>query len=157
MLLPIVLGLSPPSVLAHPLGRAPAPKITTELSRRKLLIGAIASVSMPRPAHAADSSVFVGTFSDPINHPGGTRTIRLLDSPAFGGYRLARVDGGGGRGEPQRYTLPAVVLGDRRIIIDFQGLPEAPKGGPRDYPGVYDPAQGGGIRFPDGNRWPRVE
>eukprot|EP00324_Dicrateria_rotunda_P011451 CAMPEP_0206176004 /NCGR_PEP_ID=MMETSP1474-20131121/56848_1 /ASSEMBLY_ACC=CAM_ASM_001110 /TAXON_ID=97495 /ORGANISM="Imantonia sp., Strain RCC918" /LENGTH=75 /DNA_ID=CAMNT_0053586717 /DNA_START=49 /DNA_END=273 /DNA_ORIENTATION=- len=35
----------------------------TELSRRKLLIGAIASVSMPRPAHAADSSALALALS----------------------------------------------------------------------------------------------
>ena len=47
---------------------------------------------------------FCGKFSDPINHPGGTRTITLIDSSpgtttTIGDYRLARVTGGGGRGE----------------------------------------------------------
>jgi hypothetical protein len=102
---------------------------------------------------------FCGVYSDPINHPGGTRTISLVvgddeNSVAMrsvGDYRLARVAGGGGRGEPREYVLPALVLGDRAIIIDF-----SPKGGPRDFTGVLDPRDGS-IRFPrDGNRWPRI-
>ena len=64
---------------------------------------------------------FCGKFSDPINHPGGTRTITLIDNnpgtTTIGDYRLARVTGGGGRGEPKEYVLPAMIAGDRAIII----------------------------------------
>jgi len=61
---------------------------------------------------------------------------------------LAEVLGGGGRGEPENYVLPAVILGDRTIVIDF-----SPKGGPRDFVGMLDK---GDIKFlRDGNRWPR--
>ena len=105
-------------------------------------------------AGADPATRFCGRFSDPINHPGGTRTISLIDDGAnvAGDYRLARVDGGGGRGEPREYILPAVIIGDRAIIIDF-----SPKGGPRDFTGVLDPKDGS-IRFlRDGNRWPRLE
>uniref|UniRef100_A0A7S0C8P0 Photosystem II 10 kDa polypeptide, chloroplastic n=1 Tax=Proboscia inermis TaxID=420281 RepID=A0A7S0C8P0_9STRA len=102
-------------------------------------------------ASAADppGSAFVGTYSDPINHPGGKRTIRLLDK-VVGDYQLAEVEGGGGIGEPKSYVLPAVLVGDRAIIIDF-----TPKGGPRDFTGVLD---GKNIKFlRDGNKWPRID
>lgn len=90
---------------------------------------------------------FVGTYTDPINHPGGKRTIKLLGKKV-GDYQLAEVQGGGGRGEPANYVLPAVIIGDRTIVIDF-----SPKGGPRDFAGVLD---NGDIKFvKDGNRWPR--
>ncbi len=46
--------------------------------------------------------------------------------------------------------LPAAVIGDRTIVIDF-----SPKGGPRDFVGVLDK---GDIKFlRDGNRWPRLK
>jgi hypothetical protein len=105
----------------------------------------------PATANAAggDPSVFCGTFSDPINHPGGKRMISLLDDKKTGDFQLAQVQGGGGVGEPANYILPAVIVGDRSIIIDF-----SPKGGPRDFVGVLD---GKDIKFlKDGNRWPRI-
>jgi hypothetical protein len=114
-----------------------------------------ASSSFSEPAHAAttgSSSAFVGTYSDPINHPGGTRTIRLLEgqSSVVGDYQLAEIQGGGGVGEPKSYVLPAVIFGDRAIVIDF-----SPKGGPRDFTGVLDGTNG--IKFlKDGNKWPRL-
>jgi hypothetical protein len=112
-----------------------------------------ASASVPQPAEAAtptDASAFVGTYSDPINHPGGKRTIHLLEGQSVGDYHLAEVKGGGGVGEPKSYVLPAAILGGRAIIIDF-----SPKGGPRDFTGVLD---GKDIKFlRDGNRWPRLE
>ena len=98
------------------------------------------------------AEAFVGTFSDPINHPGGKRTIRLLDSAKVGDYQLAEVVGGGGVGEPKNYVLPAAVIGDRTIIIDF-----SPKGGPRDFVGVIDGANGDIKFLRDGNRWPRLK
>lgn len=121
-----------------------------------MLVGVVApSTTRAAGSSSADAATrFCGRFSDPINHPGGTRTISLVDDGAnvAGDYRLARVDGGGGRGEPREYILPAVIIGDRAIIIDF-----SPKGGPRDFTGVLDPKDGS-IRFlRDGNRWPRLE
>ncbi|KAL7537265.1 hypothetical protein ACHAXR_007709 [Thalassiosira sp. AJA248-18] len=107
----------------------------------------------PSAAVAANTGAekFVGTYSDPINHPGGTRTIKLVDGAVVGDYQLAEVFGGGGRGEPKEYVLPAVVVADRAIIIDFN-----PKGGPRDFSGVLE--KDGSIKFiRDGNRWPRLE
>jgi hypothetical protein len=116
----------------------------------------LSSVVLAAAAAIDPASRFCGEYSDPINHPGGTRTISLVvgDDGApqpIGDYRLAKVTGGGGRGEPKEYVLPALILGDRAIIIDF-----SPKGGPRDFAGVLDPGDGS-IRFPrDGNRWPRI-
>ena len=68
----------------------------------------------------------------------------------MGDYRLAEVIGGGGIGEPKNYVLPAVVIGDRTIVIDF-----SPKGGPRDFVGVLEKDN---IRFlRDKNLWPRLK
>ena len=93
---------------------------------------------------------FLGTYSDPINHPGGKRTIKLLGE-TIGDYTLAQVYGGGGVGEPKEYVLPAIIFGNRAIVIDF-----SPKGGPRDFTGVLE--TDGSIKFlRDGNRWPRIE
>jgi len=109
--------------------------------------------STPNVAMAAavpqGAEAFVGTFTDPINHPGGKRTIKLLDGQKKGDYQMAEVLGGGGRGEPENYVLPAVILGDRTIVIDF-----SPKGGPRDFVGMLNFEND--IKFlRDGNIWPR--
>ena len=112
-------------------------------------LGALSLI--PSNANAAGAESFVGKYSDPINHPGGTRDIKLVDGAKVGDYQLAEVFGGGGRGEPKEYVLPAVVVGDKAIIIDF-----SPKGGPRDFSGVLE--KDGSIKFlRDGNRWPRLE
>ena len=66
---------------------------------------------------------------------------------------LVSVIGGGGRGEPKEYVLPAVIVSDRAVIIDFSA---PPKNGPKDFSGVLE--KDGSIRFlRDGNRWPRLE
>lgn len=125
-------------------------------SRRNAIISTVLTamtIGTPKSqASETSSASFTGTYTDPINHPGGKRTIKLLDSPTLtGDYTLAQVIGGGGIGEPKDYVLPAVILGDRAIIIDF-----SPKGGPRDFTGVLE--KDGSIRFlRDGNRWPRIE
>ena len=98
-------------------------------NRRDAFIGIATAtagiLSSADPASAAGAEAFVGTYSDPINHPGGTRTIKLLGEKV-GDYQLAEVQGGGGKGEPANYVLPAAVIGDRSIVIDF-----SPKGGPK--------------------------
>lgn len=127
---------------------------TSQTDRRALIASVVlasATMMLPTMANAVegDPSVFCGTYSDPINHPGGKRVITLLDDKKTGDYQLAQVQGGGGVGEPANYILPAVIVGDRSIIIDF-----SPKGGPRDFVAVLD---GKDIKFlKDGNRWPRV-
>ena len=137
----------------------PTPGAAGPLDRRAALTGvttaaaaAIAGGSLLAPvasvaAGTGGAEAFVATYTDPINHPGGTRTIKLLDGKV-GDYQLAEVQGGGGRGEPASYVLPAAIIGDRTIVIDF-----SPKGGPRDFVGILEK---GDIRFlKDGNRWPR--
>lgn len=95
-------------------------------------------------------SIFVGRYTDPINHPGGFRDISLLPNG------LAEVRGGGGRGEPASFILPArmdQVDGKVAITIDF-----SPKGGPKDFTGVFEVKADGteGIRFlRDKNFWPK--
>jgi hypothetical protein len=136
----------------------PRPRVT----RRDAILETTAAATLslltamtPFSAHAANGSqgaeAFVGTYTDP-NHPGGTRTVRLV-GPAVGDYQLAQVDGGGGRGEPDQYVLPAAILGDRAIVIDFS-VP--PKNGPKDFVGVLDDKKS--IQFlKDGNVWPRQQ
>ena len=109
----------------------------------------VAGFVLSIPTLASASSLFEGKYSDPINHPGGTRTIVTVGEKV-GGYQLAKVNGGGGKGEPTNYVLPAIILNDQSIIIDF-----SPKGGPKDFSGMLD---GKNIKFTrDGNVWPRLE
>ena len=108
----------------------------------------------PPPPPAYCSTPFAGTYTDPVNHPGGKRVIKLTvdNRPAvLKGYKNAIVNGGGGKGEPKSYALPAYVNDKKgEIVIDF-----TPKGGPKDFVGK---GEEGGIRFVrDGNFWPRVE
>lgn len=132
--------------------QAAAATITTVMGGATLPVATAAAATATAAPNSSKkgAEAFVGTFTDPINHPGGTRTIKLLEGKSFGDYQLAEIIGGGGRGEPANYILPACVLGDRTIIIDF-----SPKGGPRDFVGVLDKTNGD-IKFTrDGNRWPR--
>ena len=76
--------------------------------------------------------------------------MALLETQV-GIYRLAKVTGGGGRGEPASFELPALVYGDT-ITVDF-----SPKGGPFGLTGKYDVRGDKGILWPDKNKWPKVE
>mmetsp|Transcript_12630 Transcript_12630/g.32032 ORF Transcript_12630/g.32032 Transcript_12630/m.32032 type:complete len:152 (-) Transcript_12630:788-1243(-) len=127
------------------------------ISRRATLGLAAAAVATPERATAADGSVFVGSYTDPM-HPGGTRTISLQNTKV-GGFQLAKIVGGGGVGEPESFELPAMVNG-ASITIDF-----SPKGGPKDFTGYWDED---GIKFPPtprqiergntaGNKWPKTK
>ena len=130
-------------------------------TRREVLDSLVSTaVLLPQAAAAAvDANVLLGNYTDPINHPGGTRKIELTGT-ALGGFKLAKITGGGGKGEPAFYELPAMIspcpgrtVEGRQlcITIDF-----SPKGGPRDFTGYWD-AEAKGIRFPvDGNFWPQV-
>ena len=73
-------------------------------------------------ASNADEKAFEGFYTDPENHPGGSRKI-TVDDGTVGVFRQAWIDGGGGEGEPASYTLPALVKGDRIIA-----RPRRPKG-----------------------------
>ena len=98
------------SVLLATLGLSPSPLVAT---RRAALASAAAAVLCRDRASAATygggrasrcDSIFAGTFTDPINHPGGVREITLNADGMGGrdatvmGRRLATVAGGGGRG-----------------------------------------------------------
>jgi hypothetical protein len=107
------------------------------------------------PPEAWAEDAFVGRYTDPINHPGGIRDISLTDT-FVGEYRLVKVVGGGGRGEPEKYVLPGLVDANR-ITVDFS-VP--PKGGPPNLTGVLTlptPGRPGAtaIVWPDGNKWPQ--
>ena len=107
------------------------------------------------PPEAWAEDAFVGRYTDPINHPGGIRDITLTDT-FVGEYRLVKVVGGGGRGEPPEYVLPGLVDANR-ITVDFS-VP--PKGGPPNLTGVLTlptPGRPGAtaIVWPDGNKWPQ--
>ena len=107
------------------------------------------------PPEAWAEDAFVGRYTDPINHPGGIRDITLTDT-FIGEYRLVKVVGGGGRGEPKEYTLPGLVDANR-ITVAFS-VP--PKGGPPNLTGVLTlptPGRPGAtaIVWPDGNKWPQ--
>ena len=107
------------------------------------------------PPEAWAEDAFVGRYTDPINHPGGIRDITLTDT-YIGEYRLVKVVGGGGRGEPSEYILPGLVDANR-ITVDFS-VP--PKGGPPNLTGVLTlptPGRPGAtaIVWPDGNKWPQ--
>ena len=106
-------------------------------------------VAMPMAFEQGDDSDFIGRYTDP-NHPGGIRDITILSSQ-IGIFRLAKVAGGGGAGEPASYELPALVYGDR-ITVDF-----SPKGGPAGLTGTFTTQKGTGIKWPDGNKWPKVD
>ena len=132
------------------------------LGRRAAFAAFAAAATAPHAAFASKcDTIFAGTYTDPINHPGGTRKIFLNADLGPGGrntlgpFQLAAVKGGGGRGEPESYRLEALVEGDdKAIIIDF-----TPKGGPDNFKGVYEKKQDGaeGIRFlKDKNFWPKV-
>ena len=116
-------------------------------------LGGPSRTSLPPEAWAEDA--FVGRYTDPINHPGGIRDITLTDT-FIGEYRLVKVVGGGGRGEPNEYILPGLVDANR-ITVDFS-VP--PKGGPPNLTGVLTlptPGRPGAtaIVWPDGNKWPQ--
>lgn len=145
------------------------PKMTRRQAINSVLL--LSSSALPQSAvqaaeessKAGEVSDLLGTYTDPINHPGGIRNIELMGT-GFGGYQLAKVTGGGGQGEPESYELPAMIFkcpGNRAglsrassgkicITIDF-----TPKGGPKDFTGYWDGEQKG-IRFIlDDNFWPK--
>ena len=81
---------------------------------------------------------FQGTYSDPA-HPGCTRRITLAG-------RNAIITGADEDGKP--WKVAAVPQGDK-ILVDF-----SPKGGPADVVGQW--LGTGGIKFPDGNVWAKL-
>ena len=105
-------------------------------------------VAVPEAFEQGMESPFIGRYTDP-NHPGGFREVALLETQV-GIYRLAKVTGGGGRGEPASFELPALVYGDT-ITVDV--LPVEVGGRQR----VEDLPEEEGIRIPAGTSLPEAE
>ena len=119
-------------------------------SLAELRLESQAAAAKAAATKADPSSVFVGRYSDP-DYPGGTRVITLeqgAGTPSLGIFKLAKVEGGGGDGEPAFFSLPAMVGGDTSITVDFR-----PKGGAKDVTGAWD---GDGIQFP-GVKWMKIQ
>ena len=100
-------------------------------------------------------AVFDGTYLD-ANHPEGYRLITIdgeLDPETQ--LRSGTCVGSDTSQTEPAYTLPAKAGknsdGSDIIFIDF-----SPKGGPKDLEGFYETDGGVGIRFTDGNKWPKV-
>ena len=129
------------------------PQLSSErLGQKTLAYGELAArhADLVTLASAADEKAFEGFYTDPENHPGGTRKI-TVDDGTIGVFRQAWIDGGGGAGEPANYTLPALVKGDR-IIADFS-VP--PKSAPPKYAAFKGKRTERGIEWEDGNVWPK--
>lgn len=79
------------------------------------------------------------------NHPGCPRLVSIEGNKAL----VSGADGNPGclTGNGTPWNLEGKVEGDN-IFIDF-----SPKGGPKDFTGVWEDGKNPGIRFPDGNKW----
>ena len=101
-------------------------------SLAELRLESQAAAAKAAATKADPSSVFVGRYSDP-DYPGGTRVITLeqgAGTPSLGIFKLAKVEGGGGDGEPAFFSLPAMVGGDTSITWTFD------RGGAKDVTGA---------------------
>ena len=68
------------------------PRSRREMLHSMMAVASTMAIFPPLAAEAASSSgaeKFVGTYSDPINHPGGKRTIKLVEGAIVGDYQLA--------------------------------------------------------------------
>lgn len=139
-----------------------------DISRRSAL--ATAAVGMlalnPSMADAVKattglSSKWTGDYTDP-NHPGCQRSIKVTGNNMDPGGRKSRKpsavikgtdneDGDACQdGEGESWRLTATLTEDQsKIMVDF-----SPKGGPKDVVGKW---QDGGIVFPDGNKWTKIQ
>lgn len=139
----------------------------------KLLSGAgvaagVALVST-QPAAASQfpktgqSSPFQGDYNDP-QHPDCLRQVKVVGAPLQGSgkrspYPVIEVVGYDGKGSsktcterPTRgdlWTVKGTVKSNDAAVIDFSA-----KGGPDNLAAKYED---GGIVFPDGNKWTKVE
>lgn len=108
------------------------------------------------------SSKFTGEYTDPM-HPGCQRSIKVTGNNMDPSGRKSRKPAAVIKGtdtedgsaceagaEAESWRLTAVLSEDQsKIFVDF-----SPKGGPKDVVGKW---QDGGIVFPDGNKWSKVE
>mmetsp|Transcript_41994 Transcript_41994/g.82338 ORF Transcript_41994/g.82338 Transcript_41994/m.82338 type:complete len:191 (+) Transcript_41994:60-632(+) len=113
-------------------------------------------------ARTGPNSVFQGDYDDPM-HPGCLRQVKVVGAPLRGdGTRssnpvleITGYDSKGSSGtctdRPTRsdlWKISGTVKSNEQVLIDF-----SPKGGPENLVGKWD---GGGIVFPDGNKWTKV-
>jgi hypothetical protein len=130
-----------------------------------LLVGAAAAVSvlspLPAAASAGGPAEFAGSYADPF-HPNCQRTIVVQDKgklPAAAAVTLRGTDGNPGcppDGSGAPWTLAGTAdAATGSLLVDF-----SPKGGPADLRGVWEEGEAGGspgIRWPDGNKWTKID
>ena len=102
-----------------------------------------------------EGAIFNGRYSDP-NHPDGFRVISIDgEIDPENGLREGTCKGSDTSSTEVDYTLPAKAGYMRiydTIFVDF-----SPKGGPADFMGYFETEGGAGIRWSDGNKWPKVD
>ncbi|KAK3275313.1 hypothetical protein CYMTET_16547 [Cymbomonas tetramitiformis] len=107
---------------------------------------AVAAAAPLGTEEALAESIYNGEYTDPINHPGGTRQIVVNSDNSV------IVTGGGGRGEPASFTLSGKIVGTK-IFVDF-----SPKGGPKDFEGEFaqlSDGRQGIVWYKKSNFWPK--
>ena len=96
--------------------------------------------------------IFDGRYTDP-NHPDGFRVISITgELNTETGLRDGTCDGSDTSSTVTDYTLPAMA-GRSQDEFDIIFIDFSPKGGPKDFEGTFETD---GIRFVDGNFWPKV-
>jgi hypothetical protein len=141
---------------------------THAINRRGLIatfgagVLALPAVAGAEKARTGLSSKFTGEYTDP-QHPGCQRSIKVTGNAMDPSGRKSRKpaavikgtdneDGGAcdAGSEPESWRLTATLSEDQsKIMVDF-----SPKGGPKDVVGKW---VDGGIVFPDGNKWSKIE
>ena len=142
----------PIGAVASASGDAPETRsVTVRAIAAATAVGLCLSLATAGGARAAPSA-FVGEYADP-KHPGCLRSISgegaVLDVKGTDGTP------GCANGEPPRpwsltWEIVKVPSKQDEILIDF-----SPKGGPKNLLGKLTPE--GGILFPDGNTWSKLE
>ena len=83
-LIVVALITSPALALNFPAHDTLPPKVSATKGRRNFFaVGFTAGILGPKCVSATEDepgSAFVGVYTDPINHPGGFRNVKLLDT-----------------------------------------------------------------------------
>jgi hypothetical protein len=131
-----------------------------------LLVGAAAAAAsalspLPAAASAGGPADFAGSYSDPF-HPNCQRVIVAQDRsklPAGAAVTLRGTDGNPGcppDGSGAPWTLAGTAdAASGSLLVDF-----SPKGGPANLRGAWEEGEAGGspgIRWPDGNKWTKID
>ena len=169
-----MVRISPLAILMLPIASNALSTGKSSVDRRQLfgvigsaLTGAVVA-SIPQEAEAkafktGAASPFTGDYDDP-NHPGCLRQVKVVGAPLRAdGTRPAQpiieVVGYDGNGtdkvcteRPTRadlWKIQGTMKSNTEALIDF-----SVKGGPPNLLGKYED---GGIVFPDGNKWTKIE